>query len=89
MQEIQEWHVLQLLGGGIEQAAGGRVGEADATVLIHHQDAFGGVVQHRGIERPGRFEILAQALQGPAIALVLEQRLTLGLRICGSKGLNR
>ncbi len=70
---------MQLMGRGVEQARDRRVGVFDHTVLADHQDAFGGVIQHRGIEGARGFQVMAQALQRPAIALVLQQRLDLGL----------
>ncbi|MNP15221.1 hypothetical protein D3C76_1075700 [compost metagenome] len=79
LQEIQELLALQLLHRGIEQSRHCRVGKAHQTVLTDHQDALGGVFQHRGIERASDLQVMTQALQCPAIALVLEQRLDLGL----------
>ena len=79
LQEIQKLLALQLLHRGIEQPRHRRVGKADQTVLTDHQDAFGGVVQHRGIKRASDLQIMAQALQRAAIALMLEQRLDFGL----------
>ncbi|MNV23529.1 hypothetical protein D3C71_1145430 [compost metagenome] len=79
LQEIHKLLALQFLHRGIEQARHRRVGEADQTVLAHHQNAFGGVLQHRGIERASDLQVMAQALQGPTIALVFQQCLDLGL----------
>ncbi|MCY1421516.1 hypothetical protein D9M71_371740 [compost metagenome] len=46
---------------------------------IHHQDALGGVLQDRCIERPGRFQLAGQTLQHAPVALLFEQGLNLGL----------
>ncbi|MNI37259.1 hypothetical protein D3C73_913440 [compost metagenome] len=86
LQVIEKLLALQILLRGIEQARHGRVGKADHPSLINHQDALGRVVQHRGIESPRRFQIVAQALQSPAIALVLQQRLHLGFEYLWIEG---
>ncbi|MNO85105.1 hypothetical protein D3C76_764670 [compost metagenome] len=86
MQEIQELLALQLLHRGVEQSRHRRVGKLDQAVLADHQDALGGVVQHRGVERASDLQVMAQALQCPAIALMLEQRLDLGLENLRIKG---
>ena len=78
LQEVQKLLALQLLHRGIEQPRHRRVGKADHAVLTDHQNAFGGVIQHRGIEGASDFQIMAQALQRTAIALMFEQRLDFG-----------
>ncbi len=79
LQEIQELPALQLLHRCIEQARDRRVGKADPAIVADHQNALGGVIQYRGIEGASDLQVMAQALQLPAIALVLQQRLNLGL----------
>ncbi len=79
LQEIEKLLAFQILHRRIEQSRNRRVGKADHAVLAQHQNAFGGVVQHRGIEGARHFQVMTEALQGTAIALVLEQRLDLGL----------
>ncbi|MNF87229.1 hypothetical protein D3C84_696880 [compost metagenome] len=86
LQEIQELLALQLLHRGVEQSRHRRVGKLDQAVLADHQDALGGVVQHRGVERASDLQVMAQALQCPAIALMFEQRLDLGLENLRIKG---
>ena len=89
LQETEETFALQLSHRCIQQPGNGRVGILDHTVFAHHQNALGGVIQHRGIKSAGQFQVMAQALQGTAIALVLEQGLHLGLEDVRVKGLEQ
>ncbi|MNV17922.1 hypothetical protein D3C71_1087250 [compost metagenome] len=78
LQIVQKLLALQFLHRGIEQPRHRRIGKTNQAVLTQHQNAFGRVIQHRCIKGPGGFQIMTQALQGPAVALVFEQRLDLG-----------
>ena len=89
LQETEETLALQLSHRCIQQPGNGRVGVLDHTGFAHHQNALGGVIQHRGIKRAGQLQVMAQALQGTAIALVLQQRLHLGLKDMRVKGLEQ
>ena len=64
---------FQITHGAVEHACHGRVGETDATVFAHHHDAFGGVIQHRGIEGTCAVQLLAELQQLAAVALVFQQ----------------
>ncbi|MNF85693.1 hypothetical protein D3C84_680990 [compost metagenome] len=75
LQVIQEFLALQVLHGGVEQPRHCRIGKTDQTVLTDHHNAFGGVVQYRCIKRASDLQIVAQALQRAAIALMLKHRL--------------
>ena len=79
LQVVEKGRAFQLLDLGIEQARDRRIGETHAPALVHHQDALGSVVQHRGIEGPRHLQVVAEVLQGPAVALMLQQGLDLGL----------
>ncbi|MNY32515.1 hypothetical protein D3C86_1667360 [compost metagenome] len=72
LNEAQELGTLKFLHRGREQAGNGRVGEANAPTFIDHQDTFGGMFQHRSVECPGRFQVMAQTLQCTAVTLMLQ-----------------
>ena len=89
LQETQETLALQLGHRRIQQPRDRRVGVLNHTGFAHHQNALGGVIQHRGIEGASQLQVMAQALQGTAIALMLQQRLHLGLEDMRVKGLEQ
>ena len=56
------------------------------AVFAHHHDAFGGVVQHRGIEGPGLVQLLGQLQQFTAVAFELQQGVDLVPQHAGVEG---
>ena len=83
LHQVEQLGTLNVLHGGRQQAGNGRVGKADHALCVHHQNAFGGVLQNRPIERPGGFQLPGQALQHAPVALLVEQGLDLGLENLG------
>ena len=78
-QVIDPLGTAQHLGAGIQQPTHRRVGKTDHPCLVDHQNAFGNIGQHRGIEGACDFQLVDQGLQGTEVALMLQQYLNLGL----------
>ncbi len=79
LQQIEQMGTLQVLHRAVHQARDRRVGKADDTLGVDHQDAFGGIFQDRGVERPGSLQLAGQLLQHAPAALLVQLRLHLGL----------
>ncbi|MNN05506.1 hypothetical protein D3C81_1182710 [compost metagenome] len=79
LKKIEKLFTFQLLHRRIQQPRNRRIGEADQTILAHHQYPLGCVIQHRSIEGARHFQVMTQALQRAAITLVFQQRLHLRL----------
>ncbi|MNQ73525.1 hypothetical protein D3C85_882580 [compost metagenome] len=84
--QLQQRLAFQVLHRALEHLRHGGVGEVDQAVLADHQDALGGILQHRGIEGAGAVQLLAEQQQVAAVAFVAQQRLDLVPQYLGIEG---